>query len=111
MSTLISSVFLLALAAMALVYPMYFLALAAFGKIMVRAHPELVGQQPLSLGSSYKLLEGVKSGQIGDTQLSGEALIAHTQAKRLLYIGMALFMIVLFVGLTDAVLSKHAGRA
>jgi len=111
MNTLISSIFLLALAAMAITYPMYFLELSTFGKIMVRDHSDLVGQHSLNLGDSYKFLQGVKAGRIGDTQLSPEALLAHIRAKRLLYIGMSLFMVVLFIGLTQAVLSKHAGRA
>jgi len=96
---------------MALTYPMYFLELSAFGKIMVRDHSDLVGQQPLNLSDSYKFLQHVKAGRIGDTQLSSEALLAHTRAKRLLYIGISLFMVFLFIGLTDAVLNKHVGRA
>jgi hypothetical protein len=111
MSTLVSLIFLLSVAAMALVYPMYFFDLSAFGKIMVRDHSALVGQQRLSLADSYKVLQSIKAGRLGDTPLSPEALLVHSRAKRLLYIGAALFMVVLFIGLTDAVLSKHAGRA
>jgi len=111
MSTLTSIIFLLALAAMALVYPMYFLELSAFGKVMARDHSDLIGRQRLSLGDSYKLLQSVKAGQLGDSKLSSDALLAHSRAKRLLYVGMSLFMVVLFIGLTDAVLSKHVGRA
>jgi hypothetical protein len=111
MSTLTSLIFLFALAAMAIVYPMYFVDLFAFGKIMVRDHSGLVGQQRLSLGDSYKLLQSIRAGRLGDTPLSSEALLAHSRAKRLLYIGASLFMVFLFIGLTDAVLSKHVGRA
>ena len=111
MSTLANIVFLSALAAMVIIYPMYFIELHAFGKIMVRDHPDLVGQQNPDLSSSYKLLQRVKAGQIGALQLSPDALLSHASAKRLLYLGSSLFMVVLFMGLTDAVLSKHVGRA
>lgn len=111
MSTLISLIFLLALAAMVLVYPMYFISLSAFGKIMVRDHSDLVGQQRLSLRDSYKFLQSVKAGRLGDRQISSDAAIAHTSAMRLLYAGMSLFMVVLLIGLTDAVISKSAGQA
>jgi hypothetical protein len=111
MSTLISLVFLLALAAMALVYPMYFLELSAFGKIMARDHSALVGPKRLSFGDSYKVLQRIRAGQLGSTQLSPDAQLAHSRTKRLLYIGASLFMLFLFIGLTGAVLSNHAGRA
>ena len=111
MSTLIGLIFLLAIAAVALVYLMYFIDLSTFGKIMVRDHPDLVGQRRLSLRDSYKFLQVVKAGRLGNSELSADALRAHSRATRLLYIGMALFMVVLFIGLTEAVLSKHAGRA
>ena len=111
MSTLTNIIFLSAVAAMVIVYPMYFIELHAFGKIMARDHPDLVGQQSPDLGGSYKLLQSVKSGQIGASPLSPDALLSHASAKRLLYLGLSLFMVVLFMGLTDAVLSKHIGRA
>ncbi len=111
MSTLASIIFLSAIAAMVIAYPMYFIELHAFGRIMARDHPDLVGQQSPDLGGSYKLLQRVKSGQIGALDLSPEALLSHASAKRLLYLGSSLFMVVLFMGLTDAVLSKHVGRA
>ena len=111
MSTLTNIIFLSAVAAMVIVYPMYFIELHAFGKIMARDHPDLVGQQSPDLGGSYKLLQSVKSGQIGASLLSPDALLSHASAKRLLYLGLSLFMVVLFMGLTDAVLSKHIGRA
>ena len=111
MSTFASIILLITFAAMAVVYPMYFIELSAFGKIMVRDHSSLVGQQRLSLGESYKLLQSLRAGRIGDSHLSPDALLAHSRAKKLLYLGMSLFMIVLFMGLTDAVLSKSVGRA
>jgi hypothetical protein len=111
MNTLSSLIFMLALAAMALVYPMYFIELSAFGKVLVRDHPDLVKQQCLSFNDSYKLLQAVKAGQLGNAALSADVLLAHSRAKKLLYIGMLLFMVVLFIGLTDAVVSNSGGQA
>ncbi|RYE02117.1 MAG: hypothetical protein EOP50_00845 [Sphingobacteriales bacterium] len=111
MSTLANILFLAALASMVIVYPMYFIELHAFWKIMARDHPELVGQPDPNLGDAYKLLQRVKSGRIGTLQLSPQAAISHSSAKRLLYIGASLFMVVLFMGVTDAVLAKNVGRA
>jgi hypothetical protein len=90
---------------------MYFISLSSFGKIMVRDHSDLVGQHRLSLRDSYKFLQSVKTGRLGDRQISSDAALAHKRAKRLLYIGVSLFMVVLFIGLTDAVISKSAGQA
>ena len=111
MSTLISLIFLLALAAMVFVYPMYFISLSDFGRIMVRDHSDLVGQKRLSLSDSYKFLQSVKTGRFGDRQISADAVLAHTSAKRLLYVGLSLFMTVLFIGLIGAVISKSSGQA
>ncbi|MCR6663801.1 MAG: hypothetical protein NVV60_11935 [Luteimonas sp.] len=111
MSTLISSIFLLSLVAMVLVYPMYFISLSAFGKIMVRDHSDLVGQKCLSLRDSYKFLQLVKTGRLGDRQISPDAARAHSSAKRLLYIGMSLFMVVLLIVLADSVVSKSGMQA
>ena len=105
MSILISLVAMLALVGMALVYPMYFLDLSAFGKIMVRDHSDIVGHQRLSLGDAYKLLQQIRAGRLGEVSLSAEALAAHSRAKQLLYVGTLLFLVFLFIGLTDAVLS------
>lgn len=45
MNTVISAIFLVVLLAMVFVYPMYFIALSSFGKIMARDHADLVGGQ------------------------------------------------------------------
>jgi hypothetical protein len=111
MSTLINLIFLLSIAAMLIVYPMYFLELHAFGKIMARDHAGLIGKDRLDLNESYKILQDVKEGRLVDSSLSPDALDTHKRATRLLYIGAALFLIVLFIGLTHAVLAKQVGRA
>lgn len=108
MSALISLVFLMSLVTMVFVYGMYFFDLSAFGKIMVRDHSELVGARCLSLGDSYRILQAVKGGRLAGSELSSEALRAHVRAKRLLYMGASLFLVVLVIGLADAVLSRHA---
>lgn len=99
--------FLVSLASMVVVYPMYFFELSGFGKVMRRDHPELLGAGDNNLADVYGILNKVKGGQLGGTTLSPEAALAHSRAKRLLYLGATLFLVVLFIGLTDAVLSKH----
>ena len=107
MSTFISLVFLLALAAMFIVAPMYFFDLSLFGKVMVRDHADLVGRHRLSLTDAYGYLKKVEKGHLGDMPLSSDAVLAHSRAKKLLYVAMGLFMVVLFTGLADAMRSKH----
>ena len=111
MSTLTSFIFLTALAAMIVVYPLYFIELSTFGKVMAREHPDLVDGRRPDLAGAYRLLRRVKAGKLGHAPLSPDAALAHARVTRCLYIGMSLFMVVLFIGLTDAVISKHVGRA
>jgi len=99
--------FLFSLASMVVVYPMYFLELSAFGKIMRRDHPELLGGGSDSLADAYGILHRVQNCQLNGVTLSPEAALAHSRTKRLLYLGVIIFLAVLFIGLTDAVLSKH----
>src|SRR5215204_1839092 len=100
-------IFLASMVAMVIVYPMYFLELSAFGKIVKRDHPDLLGRVDSSLATTYGILNKVKDGQLDGTILSPEAVLAHSRAKRLLYIGASLFLAVLFTGLWDAMISKH----
>lgn len=111
MSTLTTAIFLTALAAIIVVYPLYFIELSTFGKVLARDHPDLVGGRRPDLAGAYRLLRRVKNGKLGDASLSPDAALAHSRATRCLYIGMTLFMVALFIGLTDAVISKHVGRA
>lgn len=107
MNTVVSGIFLMALLAMVFVYPMYFIALSSFGRVLVRDHADLVGRQRLSVHEAYGFLGKIKAGHIGDAPLSPDAARAHAGARRLLYVGMSLFMVVLFIGLADAMVSKH----
>jgi hypothetical protein len=86
---------------------MYFLELSGFGKIMRRDHSELIGAGSNSLADAYGILHRVQGGQLDGVTLSPEAALAHSRTKRLLYLGAILFLAVLLIGLTDAVLSKH----
>lgn len=109
MNTFFNLLFLLSLGSMVIVYPMYFFSLSDFGKAILRDHPSLLGLGGANLNESYRLLQSVKAGQLSGVPLSAEALAAYSRAKRLLYVGATLFLIVLFIGLTDSLLSKHAG--
>jgi hypothetical protein len=106
MSIFFKILFLVSLASMVVVYPMYFLELSGFGKIMRRDHSELIGGSG-NLADAYGILYKVKSGQLDGVTLSSEAALAHSRTKRWFYLGATLFLVVLFIGLTDAVLSKH----
>ena len=99
--------FLVSLASMVVVYPMYFLELSGFGKIMRRDHFDLLDGGGNNLAGAYEILHKVKSGQLDGVTLSPEAALAHSRARRLLYLGATLFLVVLFTGLTDAALSKQ----
>jgi hypothetical protein len=107
MSIFFKILFLVSLASMVVVYPMYFLELSGFGKIMRRDHSDLLDGSGNNLAGAYRILHKVKSGQLDGVTLSPEAALAHSRTKRLLYLGATLFLVVLFVGLTDAVLSKQ----
>ena len=98
---------LISLASMVVVYPMYFFELSGFGKIMRRDHSDLLGGGGNNLTDAYGILHKVKGGKLDGVTLSPEAVLAHSRAKRLLYLGATLFLVVLFIGLTDAVLSKQ----
>lgn len=101
------AIFLISLAAMVVVYPMYFVQLSAFGKIMLRDHPDLLHGRGKDSTAIYALLKKVKDGELDGVALSPEALLAYSSAKRLLYVGVTLFLMVLSIGLTDALLSKQ----
>ncbi len=92
---------------MVVVYPMYFLELSGFGKIMRRDHSDLLDGGGNNLAGAYGILHKVRDGQLDGTTLSPEAAIAHSRTKKLLYLGATLLLVVLFIGLTDAVLSKQ----
>lgn len=107
MPVIFKSIFLVSLAAMAIAYPMYFIELSSFGKIMRRDHPNLLGRGGNNFADTYGILHKVKNGQLDGVTLSPDAALAHSRTKKLLYLGATLLLVVLFIGLTDAVLSKH----
>ena len=75
---------------------------------MRRDHSDLLGGSGNNLAGAYGILHKVKSGELDGVTLSPEAALAHSRTKRLLYLGAALFLVVLFIGLTDAVLASKA---
>ena len=100
MPVFFKAIFLLALASMFVVYPLYFLELAAFGKLIREELPARAGGS--GLAAAYKALKLVKHGELEGVALSEAARSSHTRAKRLLYVGASAFLLVLFIGLADS---------
>lgn len=97
MPTVLKAVFLLAFASMFIVYPLYFVELSAFGKLIRSEHPAL------EVKGNYLSLMRVSNGELDGVKLSAAALKAGALAKRWLYVGMSLFSVVLLVGLADSI--------
>lgn len=101
MLTIFKAVFLLALASMFIVYPLYFFRLSAFGMIIRQEVPAgLTGG--FGLSAAFRALMRVKDGKLDGVALSSAALRSHSSVKKLLYLGASLFLIVLFIGLADS---------
>lgn len=101
-------VFLLAALGMVLVYPAYFYMLNEFWHRLRQDHPMLwEARRTRALAGSlqvpYKALREVKQGELDGVRLSDRVASSHRPATILLYTGMMLFMVVLFIGLYDAV--------
>ena len=106
MSTFISAIFLLCLAGIFIVYPMYFYFLYEFKKLLNRNHPEVwshLGSKKSDLQTTYRALHLSKSGNIDHIQLAAEVLVVRKWAVRSLYVGMSLFLVVLAIGLFESV--------
>ena len=89
---------------MLVIYPWYFFELSKFGKILMRDHPGAV-ESDLGMTGVYKILNRVSNGQFAGTALSSDALAAYRRSRVLLYTGASLFLVFLFIGLTDSVLA------
>ena len=102
MQTLLTTVVALAFPAGFVAAAMYFVSLNNFGRILESEHPQIIPQLRESnvlprtrLALSYKVLSQVKDGAFHDVRLSQAVVDACSSAKRLLYIGMSLFLVVL----------------
>ena len=96
-----NAIFLLAFASMFVVYPLYFMELAAFGKMIRKEHAAYADKEG-GLATAYQALNLVKDGELEGVALSKAALSSHTRAKRFLYVGASAFLLVLFIGLADS---------
>ena len=112
MSTLLATLFLLALVAIIPLYVMYFSVLLDFGKDFQRLHPNiyvrLVGADPPSFFSSsraYKLFRAVQSGKDLGEQLEPALLASYRSTRKYLLAALSCFMVLLFAVLTDSVIS------
>ena len=81
---------------------MYFVSLNNFGRILESEHPHILPQMRESnvlpqtrFALLYNVLSQVKDGAFRDVRLSQATIDACSSAKRLLYIGMSLFLVVL----------------
>jgi len=113
MNAFFGLVFLAAFLSMVIVYPMYFLELSNFKKIILRDHADLIRSSlivgkssDIDMGDAYKILQRVKDNHLDGVVLSPDAATSSKYAKRLLYLGMSLFMLVLFLGLAESLISK-----
>jgi hypothetical protein len=86
---------------------MYFQNLAAFGRVLETDHPDMIqrvrvrGVIPLSRSkAAYRILSGVKNGAYQGIALSSSAMEKYLGARRLLYIYMVLFLVLLAVFLS-----------
>ena len=101
MPIIFKAAFLLSLGSILVAYPLYFLELRLFGKLVRAEHPALA-QDDAGLSTTYKALMRVKAGELDGVVLSAAARNSCSWAKRWLYLGASLFLVVLFIGLADS---------
>ena len=99
--------FLTCAAGILIVYPMYFIELANFKRLLLRDHAGLVScrlraSSRIDSAATYKILKSVKSRSLDGEPLSPEAAASYSYARRLLYTGSALFMVFLASGLWES---------
>lgn len=101
--------FLLGLPAMLVSYPMYFIELSAFKRILKIENPEAWDQAKRrftlsELEVAYRVLSASKDGFFQGNPLSPAVMKARRIAVRWLYLSMCLFMVVLFTGLAASLI-------
>ncbi len=114
MSFIFNILFLISLFSMAIVYPMYFIELWNFRRILEIQHPGLLkanetkgAPSSFNLSGAYRVLKSVGNGKVAGVSLSVEALRSYKHASKLLHLGVLLFMATLLLGLAEAVISKQ----
>lgn len=111
-------IFLLALVAILPLYAMYFSSLLDFGKEFQRLHPslyvQLVGAGPPSFFSSsrtYRLFQAVQTGKGLSEPLDAALLSTYRSTRKYLLLGLSCFMVLLFAGLTESLISELSSGA
>ena len=112
MATALSLVILICLPAAFFVAIMYFQDLSGFARALEAEHPEII-QSVRTLGlfpagrskAAYKILLGVKNGTYQGVALSKNAMSACSSAKRLLYVYIVLFFILIAAFLSYSALN------
>jgi hypothetical protein len=114
MKLFLDVLFLISLFSMVIVYPMYFIELSNFRRILLRQHSDLlkvnetgITTSNFDLSGAYRVIKGIRNEKFAGVLLSAEALRSHKHTKNLLYLGTFLFMTTLLLGLAEAIISKH----
>ena len=100
-------IFLFALIAMLITYPMYFVSLISLKRVIVDEN-ESIWRNAKRLSSmtdfqvAYRILKLSKTGEFQGEILSTRIMAARKSAVRLLYLCITLFMVALFSGLIDS---------
>lgn len=102
MPIVFKAIFLLSFGSMAIVYLLYYIELSAFRRMILQHHPSLM-QADGGLSAAYKVMRSIKDGELDGFKLVPEANLTSLRAKKLLYAGMVLFLIVLGIGLVDSI--------
>ena len=118
MTALLPAIFLLAFIAIVPLYAMYFSSLLSFGKEFQRLHPDLyaqlVGADPPSFftpSRTYRLFRVVQAGKDVGQSLDPALLAAYRSTRKYLLLGLSCFMVLLFAGLTESVISDLSSGA
>lgn len=88
----------------------YYAFLFRFSRILARDNPEVLSHARgrrlrciSDLQAAYLVLSGTKDAAFDGCELSSCALVARSQANRLLYVGLCAFTVLLAAGLTVSV--------
>lgn len=103
-----SWLFLLVMLGMLVSYPAYFYMLYEFKTRLARDHPALWahradGALSPPLQTAYRALRSIRDGCLDGVVLTKQVVDSHRLATRLLYVGLSLFMVLLFLFLYSSV--------
>ncbi len=97
-----------AIPATLMTYLLYFASLYEFYRILEQEHPEILARvatqsliRPGKVNIAYKVLSGQKNGRYLGQALGPRTVAAIPGLKRLLFVGVTFFLILLLALLTD----------